>query len=181
MIYLEYFLAGRAHVIWRNRHLPSVSFAHVGSGVCFAHAEVMQYLGPSAGQLGLLFVLVVVNSLLLFAMSVLLVRTLWCLGANTTTIEGWEVERHSTLLRRARISGGYLDGPNGQKVRITKQEFPWDIGIFSNVCQGMGSRNAFAWFWPFSASPSVESGLHFEDNGLEGMIPPLGSHRYENH
>ncbi|KAI5266204.1 S-adenosyl-L-methionine-dependent methyltransferase [Aureobasidium subglaciale] len=47
------------------------------------------------------------------------------------------------------------------------QEYPWDIGIFSNVAQGMGSWNPLAWFWPFSFTPSVESGLEFEDNGLE--------------
>ena len=109
------------------------------------------------------------NSLVDFALFVLLVRTLWCLGANTTTIEGWEIERHEALLRRARYLGGFLEGPNGIKVRINKQEFPWDIGIYANVAQGMGSKNPVAWFWPFSSTPSIESGLHFEDNDLEGV------------
>ncbi|GAB7354354.1 hypothetical protein MBLNU459_g4862t1 [Dothideomycetes sp. NU459] len=148
MSYLEYALGCRTLLLWHNRHLPS-------------------YLGPSAAQLALLFVLDVVNSITLFAIFLLCVRTLWCLGANTTTIEGWEIERHETLVRRARYLGGHLQGPDGTRVRITKQEYPWDIGIYANICQGMGSRNPLAWFWPFAATPSVASGLWFADNGLE--------------
>jgi palmitoyltransferase len=79
-----------------------------------------------------------VNSLTLFALFVLLVRSIWAIGANVTTIESWEIERHKTLLRRARYFGGYLDGPDGMKVRIRKQEFPYDVGILSNVKAGMG-------------------------------------------
>jgi hypothetical protein len=56
-------------------------------------------------------------------------------------IEGWEIERHETLLRRARHSGGFLDGPDGMKVRIKRQEFPYDIGIWNNLKQGMGTGN----------------------------------------
>lgn len=120
-------------------------------------------------QLALLFVLNVVNSITLFAIFILCVRTLWCLGANTTTIEGWEIERHETLVRRARYLGGYLEGPNGERVRITRQEYPWDIGIYANIAQGMGSKNPLSWFWPFATNPSVASGLHFPDNELEGQ------------
>ncbi|KAG9821548.1 zf-DHHC-domain-containing protein, partial [Aureobasidium melanogenum] len=134
--------------LWTQRDLPS-------------------YLGPSPGLLFGLFFITALNSVVVFALFILLVRTLWCLGANTTTIEGWEIERHETLLRRARYLGGVLEGPNGTKIPITRQEYPWDIGIFSNIAQGMGSWNPLAWFWPFSFTPSVESGLEFEDNGLE--------------
>lgn len=98
----------------------------------------LQYLGPSVVQLGHLFVLFVVNSLTLFALFVLLVRTLWSLGSNTTTIESWEIERHETLLRRARHFGGFLPAPGGINVRISRQEFPYDIGIWSNIKAGMG-------------------------------------------
>jgi len=58
-----------------------------------------------------------------------------------TTIEGWEIERHETLLRRAKVLGGYLNGPDGQRVRIVRQEFPYDIGIWANFKQGMGTSN----------------------------------------
>jgi palmitoyltransferase len=56
-------------------------------------------------------------------------------------IEGWEIERHETLLRRARRTGGFLDGPDGMRVQIRRQEFPYDIGIWQNFKQGMGTRN----------------------------------------
>lgn len=82
-----------------------------------------------------------VNTFTLIALSLLLIRTLWSLGANVTTIESWEIERHRTLLRRAKYFGGYLDGPDGLKVRIQKQEFPYDIGIFKNIKAGMGGSS----------------------------------------
>ena len=83
-----------------------------------------------------------------------------------TTIEGWEIERHEQLIRRARVLGGYLDGPDGQRVKIKRQEFPYDIGIWANICEGMGSRNPLSWFWPFAATPRT-SGFAFEENGFE--------------
>lgn len=79
-----------------------------------------------------------VNSLTLFALSILLIRTTWSLVQNTTTIEGWEIERHATILRRARVLGGYLEGPDGQQVRIRRQEFPYDIGFWKNLKQAFG-------------------------------------------
>ncbi|KAL1993248.1 hypothetical protein VTN49DRAFT_3197 [Thermomyces lanuginosus] len=146
MIYLESFLWTRAAYLWENRSLPS-------------------YLGPSVFQLAHFFVLILVNTFTLIALSLLLIRTLWSLGANVTTIESWEIERHRTLLRRARYFGGYLDGPDGLKVRIQKQEFPYDIGIFKNIKAGMGgSSNILSWFWPFSATPDRSTGLDFEIN-----------------
>lgn len=110
-----------------------------------------------------------VNSITLFALTILLARNMWTLGTNVTTIEGWEIERHETLLRRARVSGGYLDGPDGMRLKISRQEFPYDIGIFWNIHQGMGG-NVFLWLWPFAMTPSNESGLEFETNGFEGNI-----------
>lgn len=125
-------------------------------------------MGPSAFQIVYLFILVAVNSLVLFGIALLFIRTLWCLGANTTTIEGWEIERHETLVRRARALGGYLDGPDGTKVRIRKQEYPYDIGIYANFAQGMGGH-VHKWLWPFAATPTSESGLDFPENGFEGL------------
>ncbi|KAK5213153.1 Palmitoyltransferase [Exophiala xenobiotica] len=147
MSYLECFLYSRALVIWENRHLPS-------------------YLGPSLPQLIHLFILIIVNTLTLFLVSVTFLRTAWGLGCNVTTIESWEIERHSKLLRRARALGGYLDGPDGIKIRIVRHEFPYDIGIWSNIVQGMGTANFIAWFWPFASTPRT-SGIEFETNGFE--------------
>ncbi|KAF2754263.1 palmitoyltransferase pfa4 [Pseudovirgaria hyperparasitica] len=148
MSYLMTFIWQRGAILWENRHLPS-------------------YYGPSPLKLAHLFVLVVVNTFTLFALSILLIRVVWSLAINTTTIEGWEIERHETLLRRARYLGGYLTAPDGSKVRIVRQEFPYDIGIFKNIAQGMNTWNIIAWFWPFSATPKAKDGVSFEENGFE--------------
>ncbi len=91
-----------------------------------------------------LLLLGLVNSITLFAMSILLLGALWDLAGNQTTIEGWEIERHEALLRRARSRGGYIVGPGGGSIRLQKQEFPYDIGIWKNIAQGMGSGNVGA-------------------------------------
>lgn len=109
------------------------------------------------------------NSLVLFALILLVGRTLWSLALNTTTIEGWEIERHEAVLRRARESGGYLEGPDGNRVRIEHQEFPYDVGIWRNICLGMGTRNPLSWMWPFAVSPTVDSGLSFPHNEIDGI------------
>ncbi|KAL4883811.1 DHHC palmitoyltransferase-domain-containing protein [Aspergillus karnatakaensis] len=147
--YLETLLWERGSIIWASRNMPS-------------------YLGPSVAQIGHLFALFVTNSLTLFVLSILLARTLWSLGANTTTIESWEIERHETLLRRARHYGGFLPGPGGINVRIAKQEFPYDIGIWSNIKAGMGgSANVLSWFWPLARTQDRSAGLDYEVNGFE--------------
>ncbi|CZT17738.1 related to Palmitoyltransferase pfa4 [Ramularia collo-cygni] len=153
MAYLEYFLCQRISIIWQQRTLPS-------------------YLGPSVLKIAHVFILITINSFVLFALILLLGRTIWCLSVNTWTIEGWEIERHHTLLRRARALGGYLDAPDGSRIQIQHQEFPWDVGILTNICQGMGTRNPLAWFWPFSQSPSVASGLSFEHNEIDDPSKP---------
>jgi palmitoyltransferase len=125
-----------------------------------------QYLGPNAGQLVHLFILAMTNSFTLFMLSAMLIRTIWGLGGNVTTIESWEIARHRKLLRRARAFGGYLDGPDGVKVKIERHEFPYDIGIWANIKQGMDSGNIPGWLWPFVSTPS-SSGLEFEVNGFD--------------
>lgn len=129
----------------------------------------MQYLGPSPLQLIFLFIYSVVNTTALFFLAILLARNIWCLGANITTIEGWEIERHETLLRRVRVSGGFLDGPDGIKVKIARQEFPYDIGIFKNMSQAMGG-NPLLWLWPFARSLFIGDGIQFAINEFEGKI-----------
>ena len=131
-----------------------------------------QYLGPTMRQMTFLLVFLLVNSFTLFALVVLLVRNIWCLGANVTTIEGWEIERHEALVHRARKLGGYINGPDGMKIWLQKQEFPYDIGIYQNIVQGMGS-NPLIWLWPFASTPENESGLSFETNGLEGSVQSI--------
>ena len=167
MCYLEYFLFVRGQIIWDDRHMPSVSICPTFYQMARrANNRGKQYLGPTLPQLIHLLFLIIVNSLTLFMVSVTFLRTIWGLGGNVTTIESWEIERHTKLLRRARALGGYLDGPDGIRIRIRRQEFPYDIGIWSNIVQGMGTSNIIAWFWPFSATPKT-SGIDFETNGFE--------------
>ncbi|KAL8833744.1 MAG: hypothetical protein Q9170_004107 [Blastenia crenularia] len=102
----------------------------------------------------------------LFALGVLLIRNIWVLGSNVTAIEGWEIERHETLVRRARTRGGYLDGPDGVRLKITKQEFPYDIGIYQNARQAMGTT-FLLWLWPLAPTPPNAAVTVFETNGFE--------------
>lgn len=146
--FLEKLLFTRVHHLWINRDLPS-------------------YLGPSHFQLAHLFTTLLANSITLFALAILCVRNIWCLAVNTTTIEGWEIERHRTLLRRARHFGGYLEAPDGSSVRIKRQEFPYDVGIWANIAQGMGSANPLTWLNPLAKTPRLQDGLVFPTNGFE--------------
>ena len=146
--WLEYLLWIRIAFLWENRDMPA-------------------YLGPNPFLVAHLFATTIINSITLFALGVLFIRNIWCLAVNTTTIEGWEIERHKTLLRRARHFGGMLTGPGGCQVPIKKQEFPYDVGIWENIKQGMGSGNPLSWFNPFAGTPSMETGLSFPTNGFE--------------
>ena len=165
MTYLGCLVYPRVAIIFQNRNLPSVRL--LVSPISCPLPNRCQYLGPSAFQLTHLFILLITLFLTWTALTILLVRTAYSLCTNTTTIESWEIDRHATLLRRARYLGGYLDGPDGQPVPITKQEFPYDIGVRQNLTQGMGTANPLLWFWPFSKSPSVQSALEYEVNGFE--------------
>ncbi|KAK3675675.1 Palmitoyltransferase [Recurvomyces mirabilis] len=89
-----------------------------------------------------------------------------------TTIEGWEVERHHAILRRARVLGGYLNGPDGSKVWIEHQEFPFDVGIWKNIRLGMGTSNPLVWFWPFARSPAIETALNLHHNLIDDPSKP---------
>lgn len=148
MAMLEYFLFQRCVPIWHNRNLPS-------------------YLGPSAYQFTHLLILILVNSIALFALSILLIHSIYSLATNTTMIESWEIERHEALIERSRKLGGFVYAPGGKKLRIVRQEFPYDIGIWKNLCQGMGTGNILLWFLPFGGAPSMDSGITWETNGFE--------------
>lgn len=60
-------------------------------------------------------------------------------------------------------------------MRVVRQEFPYDVGFWKNIVQGMGSVNVLGWFMPFSGAPSEESAVGWEENGFEDagkMWPP---------
>jgi palmitoyltransferase len=150
MSILAYHLFRRIVPIWNDRKLPA-------------------YLGPPAWAMAHLLVLIVLNSLTLFALAILLVRSVYSLAINTTMIESWEIERHEALVRRSRKSGGYVYASGGQKMRVERQEFPYDIGIWRNLCQGMGTSVVFLWFLPFGPTPEIETAAEFDVNGFEDV------------
>lgn len=100
---------------------------------------------------------------------------------NCTMIEGWQLERHEAVIERGGRDWWDIHGPDGKKVRIEKIEFPYDLGIFTNMAQAMGTSNFLLWPFPFSASPKVGmkgkgNGWEWKENGFnrqEGMWPPL--------
>ncbi|KAI9737684.1 MAG: Palmitoyltransferase [Claussenomyces sp. TS43310] len=158
---LDYFLFTRAYDLYEQRNLPS-------------------YLGPSMYALVHLMLLLLITNLILFALTILLVTATHSLLLNTTMIEHWEIERHEALIERARRFGGYVYGPGGVRVRIKKQEFPYDIGMWENLTQGMGSSYPLAWFLPFAGGPDSESGWDFATNGFEDagtQWPPVDPDR----
>lgn len=110
-------------------------------------------------------------------MSLLFIRTAYSLATNIYMIEAWEIERHDAIIERSKTRNmrGYVYANGGRKVRVNKVEFPFDIGIWENIVQGMGTGNVLMWFNPFAGGPSIESAGKWEENGFndkEGMWPP---------
>lgn len=144
---LLHFFWQRFRVLWASRHLPA-------------------YLGPTLPQLITLTGLAGVAGLTTLVLGILLANTLRGWIFNTTMIEGWEVERHEAVLRRG---GGYVeedwwrdgeadgDDPDTprQATMLDPVEFPYDIGIFSNLAQAMGTPNPLYWLLPIAPGPRI--------------------------
>lgn len=145
---LAYHISIRMLFLWDSRNLPA-------------------YLGPSAWALAHLMVLFVTNGVVLFGLAILLFRVIYGMAINTTMIESWEIERHEALVNRARKTGGYVYANGGQRLRIEHQEFPYDIGIWQNLCQSMGTNNPLIWLFPFGGGPGIRSAGVWEVNGFE--------------
>ncbi|KAI0903717.1 zf-DHHC-domain-containing protein [Ustulina deusta] len=191
------FLWARLSALWSSRHLPA-------------------YLGPTAAQLAALMALCATASLTALALGILLATTLrgWLL--NTTMIEGWEIERHEAVLQRAghgeeeeddwwRAADG--DAAAAPRSMVDPVEFPYDVGMYANMAQAMGSANPIYWLLPFAGGPRVARlppdttpedlvatldgggaarlgvGWFYEENGLndrEGMWPPVDPEKVRN-
>ncbi|KAL9049470.1 MAG: hypothetical protein Q9162_007208 [Coniocarpon cinnabarinum] len=147
MLYLNKFFWERASILWENRNRA-------------------YYLGPTNGQLVLFLLVVLANNITLLSIGFILLRTLYCLAINMTSVESWEIDRHELLVRRAKKRGGVLNGPGGMQIQMRHHEYPYDVGMFKNIAQAMGSNNLLTWPWPFASSPSHESGMSFEENGF---------------
>lgn len=168
--YLGGLLWARFRALWDNRLLPA-------------------YLGPTAAQLVWLTVFAFACAAASFALGILLATTLKGWLFNTTMIEGWEIERHEAVLERRGRSGSGEDSffPDARRPEdgpVDAVEFPYDIGFWANLCEGMGTRNFLLWFFPLAGHPVVAgnrdgamrgAGWEYEENGLndaEDMWPP---------
>ncbi|KAI8629670.1 zf-DHHC-domain-containing protein [Xylariaceae sp. FL1651] len=195
---LGYLLWQRFRALWESRHLPA-------------------YLGPTHNQLAALTALSFATGLTALALGILLVTTVRGWALNTTMIEGWEIERHEAVLER----GGYGDDQEdwwhsgdgdadaAPRSMVDPVEFPYDIGVWANLAQAMGTTNLILWFLPFAGGPRVAplpsnttpedllarlsgvkarggnlgTGWSYEENGLndrEGMWPPIDPDKVRN-
>ncbi|KAL1835955.1 hypothetical protein VTJ49DRAFT_5766 [Mycothermus thermophilus] len=174
--YLASLLWPRLASVWADRNLPA-------------------YLGPSAASLAGLAVLALVHFVTSTALAIMLITTVRSWVTNCTMIEAWEIERHEAAVARAE-SGDYDDTLAGSgdepfwgddtsvlRARLARIEFPYDMGIFANMAQAMGTRNPLRWFLPVfgghpvvdNARPGTGTGWRWEENGfndLPGMWPP---------
>ncbi|ORY57165.1 DHHC palmitoyltransferase-domain-containing protein, partial [Pseudomassariella vexata] len=175
---LLYLLSQRFLALWSNRHLPA-------------------YLGPSFLELVWLTVFAFVGAVMSFALGIMLGTTVKGWLFNTTMIEGWEIEKHEAVVERSERGEGWWrtgdDAGTGtlQSV-IDPVEFPYDVGVFENMAQAMGTNNVLLWFFPFAGGPQVAPnrdgkgkgcGWEYEENGLndrEDMWPPTDPEKARN-
>ncbi|KAM0418673.1 hypothetical protein ACHAPT_012370 [Fusarium lateritium] len=158
---LAYLLWQRFAVLWDQRLMPA-------------------YLGPSLFGLVSLSLITLIDFFTTVALAIMLINTVRAWVLNQTMIEGWEQERHEALIDRGVKDWWDVTGPDGEKVRFEKLEFPYDIGFFANMSQAMGTLNVLWWFWPLAGNPRIAkdgcgSGWTWEENGfnrVEGLWPP---------
>ncbi|TEA13738.1 Palmitoyltransferase PFA4 [Colletotrichum sidae] len=154
----------------------------------YSNRKLPSYLGPSLPALVHLTLLSLVTFFTSLALFILLFSTLRGWVLNESMIEGWELDRHNALCSRSSSSSPgsssseywSLTGPDGQKLRLEKVEFPYDVGIFENMAQAIGTRNPLLWFLPLSGNPTVSGsgtgvGWTYPENDInhrQNMWPP---------
>lgn len=160
--FLGWLLSRRAAALWAARHLPA-------------------YLGPTLPQLVHLVLLALLDAAVALALGILLYTTARGWALNMTMIEGWELERHEALLDRYEGEEGRWWAGGDEVLRLERVEFPYDVGMFANMAQAMGTANPLLWFWPLAGGLTVSPGGRgvgwaWPENGFnarEGMWPPL--------
>ncbi|KAK4229717.1 Palmitoyltransferase PFA4 [Podospora fimiseda] len=169
LLYFSHLLFLRISSIWSSRHLPS-------------------YLGPSIFSLISITLLTLSCLTTLFLLSILFFSSLKSCLFNTTMIESWEIDKHESTLSRLDSS---FDNPDthywteetNDKISLSQIEFPYDLGIYSNISQAMGTSNPLRWFLPiFGGAPQIcndgtqtGTGWEYEENGFNdvtGLWPP---------
>lgn len=162
--------------LWTLAHLLWLRFA-----VLWEHRRLPAYLGPSLPGLISLAILSLICLLTSLALIIMLTTTIRSWVLNQTMIESWEQERHEAIADRGGKDWWDVVGPDGEKFRFERLEFPYDIGFFTNMAQAMGTYNVLLWLWPLAGSPKIAknghgSGWDWEENGfnrVEGLWPPL--------
>ncbi|KAI0391468.1 zf-DHHC-domain-containing protein [Xylariaceae sp. FL0594] len=171
---LNYLLWKRFLALWETRHAPA-------------------YLGPTQFQLLALATLAFVSFLTTAAMAIILLTTVRGWALNMTTIEGWEVERHEAVLQRR---GGYAEEDwwrshcpedheaegvtqqtNSMSLVIDPVEFPYDVGIFANMAQAMGTSNPLLWILPFAGNPRIAPLQKTTTTTVEDLVAKLSGAR----
>lgn len=122
---------------------------------------------PPLWALVWLLLVCVITAVTLFILTVLFVTSAHSLALNTTMVETWEIQRHEALVKRAKRNGGFVSTPGGGDLYIRAQEFPYDVGIWANICQGMGSSNPLMWVLPWAGGPDNDTIWEFKTNGFE--------------
>ncbi|KAI9171866.1 palmitoyltransferase pfa4 [Paramyrothecium foliicola] len=158
---LAYLVAQRFHSLWEVRHMPA-------------------YLGPTLPALVSLAFLSPICFFTCVALGIMLVNTIRSWIFNCTMIEGWEIDRHEVIAERSGRDFWDITGPDGKKIRFEKLEFPYDIGLFSNMAQAMGTSNVLMWLFPFAGNPKISkdrkgTGWVWAENGFNrepGLWPP---------
>ncbi|KAI1160444.1 zf-DHHC-domain-containing protein [Nemania serpens] len=162
---LGYLVWQRLAALWASRHLPA-------------------YLGPTPAQLMALTALALATGLTALALGILLATTVRGWLFNMTMIEGWEIERHEAVMqRRGRYDGREeeeeewwrsADGDVGSAPRamVDPVEFPYDVGVFANMSQAMGTANPLLWPLPFADNPRIARLP--SATTLEGLAAKLG-------
>jgi palmitoyltransferase len=158
---LAYLVAQRFHSLWEARNMPA-------------------YLGPSVPALISLAFVAPICFVMCIVLGIMLFNTVSSWVLNRTMIEGWEIDRHEAIAERGGRDFWDITGPDGKKIRFEKLEFPYDIGIFANMAQAMGTSNVLLWFFPFAGGPKISkdkkgAGWVWEENDFNreaGMWPP---------
>ncbi|KAG6006340.1 hypothetical protein E4U21_007143 [Claviceps maximensis] len=152
----------RFSALWEARHLPA-------------------FLGPTLPALIGLALSALTCLFASLTLGIMLITTTKNWLFNCTMIESWQLERHEAVIERGGRDWWDLYDSDGKKVRVEKVEFPYDLGIFTNMSQAMGTSNFLLWLLPFYPGPKVGkngkgSGWDWEENGFnrkKGMWPPL--------
>jgi palmitoyltransferase len=159
--FLGYLLYQRFAALWASRHLPA-------------------YLGPSLKELVNLTLLGLFCAATSLALGIMLATTAKGWIANRTMIEGWEAERWEAVVERYGEAGESWWNENEDTNPWEDIEFPYDIGLFANMTQAMGTSNVLLWFMPFAGGPVIAkdrkgTGWSWPENGFnarDGMWPP---------